>query len=170
MARGRKRLYGSVIVNGRNEVSNGILSLTNLILLAFFLACFFTLHLPFTRIHLFPALHRGWLELLRDFRSSISEFFLPLSFPSCGDLSVKTTYSYWIIFRKRCSDIYITMEKYFIFAFVVHSSMNVNYFFPILIFYHMDVKYFNHPMCFLNIEIEIEFFNHNISFIDVKLK
>lgn len=102
----------------------------------------------------------------RPYRNS---FFLCLFLP-CGDLSVKTTYSYWIIFRKRCSDIYITMEKYFIFAFVVHSSMNLNYFFPILIFYHMDVKYFNHPMCLLNIEIEIEFFNHNISFIDVKLK
>lgn len=130
MARGRKRLYGSVIVNGRNEVSNGILSLTNLILLAFFLACFFTLHLPFTRIHLFPALHRGWLELLRDFRSSISEFFLLCLFlvrwPKCEN-------NVAIGLFLGNSDICITMEKYyFLSSSFIYQCETIFFFFNIL--------------------------------------
>lgn len=47
----------------------------------------------------------------RPYRNSFS-----FVFSSCGDLSVKTMYSYWIIFRKRCSDIYITMERYYYFC------------------------------------------------------
>lgn len=57
----------------------------------------------------------------RPYRNSFS-----FVFSSCGDLSVKTMYSYWIIFRKQW---YLYNDgKVLFFVFVVHLSM-WNYFF-----------------------------------------